>query len=232
LILYGDPKVGEPLTCAWQRCLESNVWKVCREKHPQTVELGHAKDSPFDDQGARSIAQYFREYILPELPGADERAKLNAVLAKAPPWLLWFTHAEFPVLLLGLKLPDLSSMSRFARRNGFGYHLPDGAFERRWLPDGVEDDRLGLLLGLERREPAFLARLTPRERIKWERKDPVLQANLTPRERMRALRMKQRGATSGSGGGSPQAQTDDRPEIVSVAAWLRHMSQISGSLVS
>jgi hypothetical protein len=110
LILYGDPKVSEPLTCAWQRCLESKAWKACRERHADINE-----EVPFYEEGARSIARYFREYILPDLPGADETEKLNGVLVKAPAWLLWFTNAELTVLILGLKLPDLSSMSRFAR---------------------------------------------------------------------------------------------------------------------
>jgi hypothetical protein len=41
-----------------------------------------------------------------------------------PPWLLWFTQAEFAILFLGLKLPDLSSMARFARPRVFYDHLP------------------------------------------------------------------------------------------------------------
>jgi hypothetical protein len=227
LILYGNPKVGEPLTCAWQRCLESEAWKACRERHPRIGAEGRGKESPFNDQGARSIAQYFREYILPGLPGTDETKKLNAVLAKAPPWLLWFAHAEIPILSLGLKLPDLSRLCHFDRPEAFG-HLPDGAFERRRLPEGVEDDELGFVLGLIRRDPAVLARLSPRERIACERMAPIPQANLTPRERMRALRTKQKRTTSGSWDGSPQAQTDEWREFASVAALLRAMSRDSG----
>ena len=140
LILYGDPKIGEPLTCAWQRCLESKAWKACREKHPDYFGTsGGDVEGPFDDRGAQSIAQYFHEYILPDLPGADEIEKLNAVFAKAPAWLLWFTNAELAILCLGLKLPDLSSMSRFARPRRRGDYLPYGAFELRRLPDGEED---------------------------------------------------------------------------------------------
>jgi hypothetical protein len=222
LILYGDPQVGEPLTCAWQRCLQSTAWQACRAKHPPVSEQGRGQESPFDDRGAQAIAEYFRAYILPDLPGADETAKLNAVFAKAPLWLLWFTYAELPIVVLGLKLPDLSSMSRFARPERLGHHyLPDGAFEWRRLPVGVEDELLGLFLGLERRDPAALAKLSPGMRIADEREDPIL----TPRERLRALRMQERGATSGSGGGSPHAHIDDRPELASVAVLLRFMSQ-------
>jgi len=224
LILYGHPQVGEPLTFAWRRCVESKAWQACRAKHPPVN--AHGKESPFDDQGAESIAQYFRDYILPTLPGADETAKLNAVLAKAPPWLLWFTRAELLILSLGLKLPDLSSMSGFDRPKVLGYHhLPDGAFEPCRLPKGVEDKMLWLLLGLMRREPAVLATLPPRMRIANEREEPI---DLTPRERLLALRMEERATTSGGAGGSPQAHADDRPELASVAALLRAMSRTSG----
>jgi hypothetical protein len=197
LILDGDPKIGEPLTCAWQRCRESPAWKACREKHPDID-----KSFPYGEQGTRCIAQYFREYILPGLPGADETEKLNAVLAKAPPWLLWFTHAELPVLFLGLKLPDLPSMSRFERPRSSAY-LPREAFELRRLPDGVEDRSLSSVLQSE------LKRL-------------ALGAEPTPRARMRALRLKERDAMSGSG----------RPDGDSVAAWLRRMSQVSGPIAA
>jgi hypothetical protein len=167
LILYGHPQVGEPLTFAWRRCVESKAWQACREKHPPVN--AHGKESPFDEGGAESIAQYFRAYILPDLPGADETAKLNAILAKAPPWLLWFTHAELPILSLGLKLLDLSSMCRFERPEAFPDDpLPYGAFEGRRLPEGAEDHDLELFLGLMRRD-----------RIANEGQDPLLQAHLT-----------------------------------------------------
>jgi hypothetical protein len=201
LILYGDPKIGEPLSCAWRRCLETETWKACREGHPDID-----KEALFDEQGAQSIAQYFREYILPDLPGAEETEKLNAVLAKAPAWLLWFTNAELSVMCLGLKLPDLSSMSRFARPEDCTDDLPDGAFELRRLPDGVEDQTLCLFLELERKELA-------------------LEAKLTPRERLRALRSKESAAMSESD--SPQSPIDKRPAGEAVAALLRRMSQDS-----
>ena len=216
LILYGHPRVGEPLTCAWRRCVESKAWQACREKHPPVNARG--KESPFDEGGAESMAQYFRAYILPDLPGADETAKLNAILAKAPPWLLWFTHAEVPILFLGLKLPDLSSMCRFERPEAFPHDpLPYGAFEGRRLPEGAEDHDLESFLGLMRRD-----------RIANEGQDLLLQAHFTPRQHLRALRMKESATTGGSASGSPRARRDDRPELTSVAALLRDMSRTSG----
>ena len=139
------------------------------------------------------------------MPGADGTEKLNAVFAKAPAWLLWFTNAELTVICLGLKLPDLSSTSRFARPRGRGDYLPYGAFELRRLPDGEEDRILPLILEVERKQLA-------------------IEAKLTPRERMRALRLKESDALSVI----PSGSRDDRPDRDAVAAWLRRMSQVSG----
>jgi hypothetical protein len=50
LILYGHPQVGEPLTFAWRRCVESKAWQACLEKHPPANARG--KESPFDEGGA------------------------------------------------------------------------------------------------------------------------------------------------------------------------------------
>jgi hypothetical protein len=223
LTLDGDPKVGEPLRRAWERCLQSDTWQAWRGQQP--VAEGNDQASPFLKEGSRSVAQYFREYILPGLPGPDETAKLNAVLAKTPPWLLWFARAELPILFLGLKLPDLSSMAGFERGEISTWYqlpnghlqqsgLPDGAFEWCRLPEGVEDKRLGSLLARMRREPRILTT------VKNEPK-------LTPRERLRVTEMKVRTTAVGSGSHSTQTAV---PEFASVAAWLHAMSKISCSL--
>src|ERR1700745_976335 len=47
LILYGEPKIGEPLTCAWQRCFESEALRAYRERHS---DLDQA--DPFREVGA------------------------------------------------------------------------------------------------------------------------------------------------------------------------------------
>jgi hypothetical protein len=78
LILHGDPRLGEPLRDAWVRCLQSPAWKACRAKHPDYIGR-YDEEAPFNMLGARGLAQYFRLYFLPELPGADETEKLNAV---------------------------------------------------------------------------------------------------------------------------------------------------------
>ena len=99
-------------------------------------------------------------------------------------------------------------MSRFACPDRLDC-LPDGAFEWRRLPDGVEDRTISLILELMRKQLAH-------------------GAELTPRERMRALRFKESGAMSGSGGNSSQLQIDEPPDGDAVAALLRRLSQVSG----
>jgi hypothetical protein len=166
LILYGDPRIGEPLIYAWRRCIESPAWKACREKHPDYI--GDIRRRGRKGFFGTYIAQYFRKYFLPELPGIDETEKLKSVFARAPEWLLWFTHADVIGPVLGLEIPDLSSKSRFARPDISMLHLPDGSFEWRELPDGAED--------------VFYA---------MQGEQLPLAANLTPRERMRALRLQE-----------------------------------------
>jgi hypothetical protein len=169
LILYGEPKIDEPLLNAWERCRESAEWRACREKHGGFDEYGRENGTPFDWSAVR-IAEYFRKYFMPELPGADDTEKLDAIMERAPPWLLWFTYGDVMARVLGLKLPDLSRVNRFARGEFRCSALPEGPFERHLLPDGVND--------------SFLKPLN--EKVE----DKVM--DMTPRERKRALRIHQR----------------------------------------
>ena len=140
LILYGNPKIDEPLRTAWERCRESAAWRSCREKHGGFDEYGREQTTPFDHLGAEQIAKYFRVYLLPDLPGADETEKLNAIFEIAEPWLLWFTYGDVWASIFGLKLPDLSGVTRFARGEFLLLKLTDGPFECHSLPDGVYDE--------------------------------------------------------------------------------------------
>jgi hypothetical protein len=138
LILYGKPKIDEPLLNAWERCRESAAWRACRKKDVGFDEYGRENGTPFD-WSAERIAEYFRKYFMPELPGADETEKLDAIFERAPPWLLWFTYGDVCARILGLELPDLSRVSRFARNKMTFFELPPGPFECRPWPDGVND---------------------------------------------------------------------------------------------
>jgi hypothetical protein len=166
LVLYGDPKIDEPLLAAWERCRESAAWQSCREKHGGFDDYGRETGTPFDSLGAMFISKYFGNYFLPDLPGADETEKLNVIFEMAPPWLLWFTYGDLCAHLLGVKLPDLSGFYRCARGEFLLDKLPDGPFVCHPLPRGVVD-RLYIS----------------------SRKAIALPDNLTRRERKRAVRI-------------------------------------------
>jgi hypothetical protein len=162
LAQYGQPRINESLEVAWQRCcetldwpthLESAAWQACRGRHPGwyrkvagampgRISLQPIADdevTPFADRQARVIADYVRHHILPECPGADEKAKLEAILSKTPAWLLWFTHSDLFARLAGINVPDLSGVSRFERGELSFDDLPTGPFRRRRLPNGMYD---------------------------------------------------------------------------------------------
>ena len=109
----------------------------------------------------------------------------------APPWLIWFTFADYTAKLLDLKLPDLSTVTGFERSKDIFHRwwgLPESAFECRPWPDGIDGEPLSRtdlsLLGLgigqdapitkreRKRALANSARSNPSRRIDWPRLIP------------------------------------------------------------
>jgi hypothetical protein len=169
LILYGDPKIDEPLSFAWRRCLESAEWQARHEKYG---DVHGERDSPFGF-GADRIADYFRKYFLPDLAGRDEVKKFSLIFDKAPPWLLWFTYADVNARILGIRLPDLSTVNRFIRdlRNLMNDCLPPGPFECRLRAHGSEDE-LAIWIKdwmIQKKHKNEANGMTPRERKRIRR---------------------------------------------------------------
>jgi hypothetical protein len=99
---------------------------------------------------AAVIADDFRKYVLPRLPGADDNKKIYRVLAGAPQWLLWHTNVDRCCAACGMKVPDVSSMQRFERGGWFLGILHPGPFDQqRVLPRGASKPAKGS----ERRAP-------------------------------------------------------------------------------
>jgi hypothetical protein len=169
IIRYGDPKVGEPLSCAWERFINGPVWNECCNKWEAmeleqldderkeygdetppgnrlaSISRSHRVARPYGRDGVWIIGSYLRHELTASFPGATEKEKLERVFASAPPWLIWFTFADYTADLLGLSLPDLSSVAGFARSkadfdNWCG--LPRGAFVPRRWPDGPDNEPL------------------------------------------------------------------------------------------
>jgi hypothetical protein len=171
LVRYGDPHIGEPLRSAWQRCLQSPAWRALRAERPDALVIRdyNQEATPFSEAGARVLAEYFRRWILPDLSGADATEKLNRLLSKTPPWLLWFTHGDTAGIVLGLKVPDPFDRRRYARPSGGKPYLPEESFAWRLLPDGRDDEFLGGFDEFSRQRRASLEALTPRQRLREER---------------------------------------------------------------
>ena len=64
-------------------CREFAAWRACREKHGGFDEYEGERGTPFEWLSARFIAEYIRKYFLPDLPGGDDREKLNGLFADA-----------------------------------------------------------------------------------------------------------------------------------------------------
>ena len=107
------------------------------------------------DNVAFIVGHPLRHVLLSALPGADEKDKLNRVFKSAPPWLIWFTFADYTAKLLDLNLPDLSTVTGLERSKDIFHRwwgLPESAFECRPWPDGTDGEPLARtdlsLLGL------------------------------------------------------------------------------------
>jgi hypothetical protein len=91
------------------------------------------------------IGRYLRHELLERFSGSNEKEKLDTVFASAPPWFVWFTFGDYTAKLLGLHMPDFSTVIHCARsKEDFAnwYGLPRGAFESRPWPNGPEYEQL------------------------------------------------------------------------------------------
>jgi hypothetical protein len=171
LVRYGDPRLGEPLSCAGERVAKSDFWRLLCQTFPpdRTIYPANFEYSfPFTRDRITIIGNELRHVSIAIFPGADEKEKLNRVLGSAPPWLLWFTFADYSAKLLGLNLPDLSPVTGFERSKDIFHRwwgLPESALECRPWPDGTDREPLARtdlsLLGLGTRQDAPI---TNRER--------------------------------------------------------------------
>jgi hypothetical protein len=145
LILYGNPKEDEPLSEAWQRCME---------RFPnQKLALERNKGLLTDGNYIPYVAKIVGENVMAELPGSTEKEKFQNLISSAPPWLIWYTFADFTAGFLDLTLPDLSSVTHFERSKSVFEKwpdLPDGKFEFRIRSDDSD------LKGFSARDLFFL----------------------------------------------------------------------------
>ena len=58
------------------------------------------------------------------LAAIEARLKLNRVLGRTPPWLLWFTHGDGAGIVLGLEVPAFSIDAATRVQDQSHRHLP------------------------------------------------------------------------------------------------------------
>jgi hypothetical protein len=169
LVRYGNPRIEEPLSCAIERCAESAAWKECCDEFNLTSEVIRERNSfrVVTRDAVATIGDPLRHVIISSFPGPDEKQKLDRAFAAAPPWLLWFTFADYSAELLGLTLPDLSEVSGFMRSKEMFHRwwgFPRGMFECKPWPYGKEHEPLARTdLNLLLPKTRSVTKMTPRE---------------------------------------------------------------------
>ena len=127
VVLYGEPKMEEPLSVAQLRMQE----KLDKEFAAAAEESGFVNVGKKGTLG--SIAHLCPLLMFNALPGANDNLKFERIFSKAPVWLLKFTGVEWDAKLLGFKLrklvgaPELGSEARL-ERNQWPF-LPEGTID-------------------------------------------------------------------------------------------------------
>ena len=152
LIRYGKPKIDEPLSHACERCTRSPAWMDCCKQFKfllpsrcYTHKSPSVKFEPHSRDRVDVIGAALRHVLISEYSGADEKQKLEIAFASAPPWVLWFTLADYTAEVLNFTIPDLSKVNGFMRSKAnfdLWWGVPSGAFEQAPWPRGCEDEPL------------------------------------------------------------------------------------------
>jgi len=101
VVLYGEPKIAEPLREANSRMREKLVKQFAAAADECWLRQTGEKADPL----IRGVL--CQKLMFDALPGADDNLKFERIFSKAPVWLLHFTGIEWDAKLLGFKLPKL-----------------------------------------------------------------------------------------------------------------------------
>ena len=128
VVLYGEPKIDEPLSVAHLRMEEELDRQFAAEADERLLRLFGEKANPL----LRELA--CQKLMFDALPGANDNLKFERIFSKAPIWLLHFTGIEWDAKLLGFKIPKLvgaPALGEKARldRNQWPF-LPEGTIDR------------------------------------------------------------------------------------------------------
>ena len=101
VVLYGEPKIAEPLSVAYLRMQEKLDKQFAAAADEWWLRHSGEKADPL----MRGILCQL--LMFDALPGADDNLKFERIFSNAPVWLLNFAGIEWDAKLLGFKLPKL-----------------------------------------------------------------------------------------------------------------------------
>jgi hypothetical protein len=127
VVLYGEPKIAEPLSVAQLRMQEKLDRQFAVAADEYWIRQREEKADPI------IRGRLCQNLMFDALPGADVNLKFERIFSKAPIWLLHFTGIEWDAKLLGFKLPKLvgaPALGKEARldRNQWPF-LPEGTID-------------------------------------------------------------------------------------------------------
>ena len=126
MVLYGEPKIAEPLSVARLR-MQEKLDKQFAAAADERCQIGGEVHPTL-----RGLI--YARFMFNALPGADANLKFERIFSKAPVWLLNFTGIEWDAKLLGFKLPKLvgaPALGVEARRDRNRWpFLPEGTIDR------------------------------------------------------------------------------------------------------
>ena len=128
VVLYGKPKIEEPLGIAWSRVEEKLTKKFAAAAKESWIREFEEELHPMFR--ARFL---YVPLMFDKLPGGNNNLKFERIFSEAPAWLLKFTAVEWDAKLLGFKLrklvgtPELGRNARLGRNNWPS--LPEGTID-------------------------------------------------------------------------------------------------------
>ena len=127
VVLYGKPKIAEPLSVARHR-MQEKLDKQFGAAADESWLRQRGEKVPPNSRGA-----FYSVLMFDALPGADDNLKFERIFSKAPVWLLNFTGIEWDAKLLGFRLRKLvgaPALGKEARldRNQWPF-LPEGTID-------------------------------------------------------------------------------------------------------
>jgi hypothetical protein len=147
IVIYGEPKINEPLIRAWIRTLRYHGI-IVKNEYGREYEYEHGHEHEYKTKdGYGNELKIANAKLYPVImKGTDEAEKFTEIFRTAPVWLLKFTQMDLDASLLKFDLPKMSEKQLWGEeglkdllrwpllplgRMTDGNPVPEGACERR-----------------------------------------------------------------------------------------------------